>query len=200
MRRRTGRSQREGRSFRKEPLSLSRHRRERMGRPAARRQSRRQSALQPCRRQRRTQAQAGWRAALKAWTARGAAGAGGTGAALAAGVLLPLQTTEFCVPRRHSTLRGRADTPRPQPEGREAGHTYCILPEGGVGNGLQAACGGRWDRGTHESGAAWERRGEGGVRGCCGVVLRGRNKSRRKAGAPGGEEMRARGSGASGVD
>ncbi|XP_007457514.1 PREDICTED: EKC/KEOPS complex subunit LAGE3 [Lipotes vexillifer] len=113
-----------------------------MGRPAARRQSRRRSALQPCRRQRRTQAQAGWRAALKAWTARGAAGAGVAGAALAAGMLLPLQTTELCVPRRHSTLRGWEDTPRPQPEGREAGHTYCILPEGGVGNGLQAACGG----------------------------------------------------------
>ncbi|XP_028338533.1 uncharacterized protein [Physeter macrocephalus] len=87
-----------GRSFRKGPLSFSLPWRERMGRPAARRQ---ESEAERC------------------------SHAGGRGG------------------RRHSTLRDRADTLHPRPEGREAGHTYCILPEGGVGSGLQPACGGR---------------------------------------------------------
>ncbi|KAM9085117.1 LOW QUALITY PROTEIN: EKC/KEOPS complex subunit LAGE3-like [Megaptera novaeangliae] len=41
-------------------------------------------------------------------------------------MLLPLQTTELCVSRQHSTLRGRAATPRARPEGREASHVFAL--------------------------------------------------------------------------
>lgn len=56
------------------------------------------------------------------------------GAAPAARVLLPLQTTELRVSRRPSTL----------PKSREADHAYCILLEGqcGLGWGMPAVGGG----------------------------------------------------------